>query len=540
VNKPTGKIPTLGISERTVEIALQSLGYVEKPRKWPTPGALAQALDRNKMQSPALIKIDDALVRVSKGECRTAGGQTNGRKLMVFMPPQEGKSERCSHAFPEWLLEHNKNLRIAIVSYSDEMARRWGADIKQDVETYTGVDNTVDLGMRLREDSQAAGRWAVRGGTGGVYCVGIRGSLTGKPVDVLIIDDPVKDLDTAQSKANRDAADRFWRAVAIPRMSPDTIVVIIQTRWHEDDLAGRILSRERDQWEIVSIPAKAEAADDPLGRPVGEYMQSVRGDRDWENIEFNVGAYVWAALYQQRPAPQSGGLFKSNKFRYWHHLPVLNSGYGLAGGVRLDLDGAIVMLDDCWRFITVDLAATTSTSADWTVAAAWAVSLNGDLILIDLARDKVEEHEHWDLVRPLRERYAVDTVFVESRMFGTTLVVDATRAGVPIVELKADTDKWTRAVPASTRVNARRAWFPAAADWLDDWVSELASFPNGAHDDQVDVFAYAARAQAAHWTPQDEFEALMARTRIEDPYMAINSATESMTGRQSDPLAKEW
>jgi predicted phage terminase large subunit-like protein len=459
---------------------------------------------------------------------------------MVFMPPQEGKSERCSHFFPEWLLAHDPNLRIAIVSYSDEMARRWGADIKQDLEVYDGTDGSVDLGLRLREDSQAAGRWHVKGGIGGVYCVGIRGSLTGKAVDVLIIDDPVKDLDTAQSKANRDAADRFWRAVAIPRMGPNTTVVLIQTRWHEDDLAGRILQSEPGQWEVINIPAKAESAEDILHREIGEYLQSVRGERDWTSIEANVGPYVWAALYQQRPAPQTGGLFKRAKFRFWHRLPVLNEGYGLTGGQRLDLADRVVLLDDCWRFITVDLAASTATSADWTVAAVWAVTLDGDLVLVDRAREKVEEHEHWDLVRPLRERYAVDVVFVESRMFGTTLVVDATRAGVPLVELKADTDKWTRAVPASTRVNAGRAWFPADADWLDEWTSELATFPNGAHDDQVDVFAYAARAQAAHWTPRDEFERIMSQHRDIDPYQIINQAADSAVGRQSDPLARGW
>lgn len=536
----TDNLPQLALSERTIETALQFLGYVEKPRRWSTPGVLAQHLNPSIRQAPALLKIDEALVRASQGQCTKPDGSTNGRKLMVFMPPQEGKSERCSHYFPIWLLQHNPDLRIGIVSYSDEMARRWGSDIKLDLETFDGTDGTVDLGLRLREDMSAAGRWQVKGGRGGVYCVGIRGSLTGKPVDVLIIDDPVKDLDTAQSKANRDAADRFWRAVAIPRMGPETVVVLIQTRWHEDDLAGRILQNEPGQWEVLSIPAKAESVEDVLEREIGEYLKSVRGDRDWENIEANVGPYVWAALYQQRPAPQSGGLFKRKKFRYWHYLPVLNSGYGLTGGLRLSLADRVILLDDCWRFITVDLAASTSTQADWTVAAVWAVTLEGDLILVDRVREKVEEHEHWDLVRPLRERYAVDVVFVESRMFGTTMVVDATRAGVPILELKADTDKWTRAVPASTRVNNGRAWFPGDVDWLDEWESELATFPNGAHDDQVDVFAYAARAQAAHWTPQDEYERILAANRDRDPYEIINNAVAASVGRQSDPLAKEW
>lgn len=459
--------------------------------KWSTPGELAKALDPTTVQTPALDLIDRELVALADDETD---------RLMVFVSPQEGKSTRVSQRFVEWMLVRNPDLRVAIVSYSDEIARRWGSDIKLDVETFNGEDGAVDLGLRLRADSRAAGRWQIDGHRGGVVCVGVAGSLTGRPVDLLVWDDPLKDLEQAQSAKYRDRARRFYQAVAVPRLGPGSKAVLICTRWHYDDPAGWLQQQEPGRWRIVSIPAIAESADDPLGRKVGEPMVSARGDRDWARIRESVGEYVWASLYQQRPAPSEGGLFKRKSFRYWHPMPADPSIHGITGGQRLDLGGRTLHLDDCWRFLTVDLAASTKTSADYTAAGAWAISPDGDLILLEADRARIEETDHWGLVRPLRERWAADTVFVESRMFGTTMVIDATRAGVPVAELKADTDKVTRALPATARADAGRLWLPAG-EASADVVDELLAFPNAAHDDYTDVVSYAARAAAAHWVP---------------------------------------
>ncbi|MGI5423070.1 phage terminase large subunit [Actinomadura luteofluorescens] len=489
---------------------------------WATPGEMAKALDPTTVQTPALDVIDRELVQL-------ADGATD--RLMIFMPPQEGKSLRTSQRFVEWLLRRNPDMRVAIVSYADEMARRWGSDIKLDVETFNGDEGTIDLGLRLRADNRAAGRWQIDGHKGGVYCVGVAGALTGKPVDLLVIDDPIKDLEQAQSAAYRERAWRFWQAVAVPRLGPGARCVLIQTRWHEQDLAGRLLRHEPGRWRVVSIPAIAETADDPLGRRPGEPMISARGERDWAGIRRSVGEYVWSALYQQRPAPAAGGLFKRAKLRYWTPMVDDASRHGLTGGRRVDLAGRVLYLDDCWRFLTVDLAASTKTSADYTAAGAWAISPDGDLVLLEAARARIEETDHWSLVRPLRERWAADTVFVESRMFGTTMVIDATRAGVPVAELKADTDKVTRALPATARADAGRLWLPASGDEATNVVDELLAFPNGAHDDYVDVVSYAARAAAAHWLPQESAEQEQARRaggRPDDG--AISQAFTAATG----------
>jgi predicted phage terminase large subunit-like protein len=487
--------------------------FQPRVRRWATPGEMAQVLDPSTKQTPALDVIDRELVALADGDID---------RLMVCMPPQEGKSSRISHRFAQWLLINDPDLRIAIVSYADEIARRWGADIKLDAQTFTGEDDTIDLGLRLRADSRAAGRWQIAGRKGGVYCVGVAGALAGKPVDVLLWDDPLKDLAEAQSSKYRERAWRFWQAVAVPRLGPGSRVVLVTTRWHEDDPSGRLLAQDRGRWRVISIPAIAESTNDPLGRVPGEAMVSARGDRNWAQIREDVGEYVWAALYQQRPAPADGGLFKRSGLRHWTK--------GAAD--RLLLGDRMLDLRDCWKFLTVDLAASTRTSADYTVAAVWAIGLDGDLIMLDGIRERLDPAGHWPAVRALRERWSADVVFVESRMFGTTLVYEAGRAGVPVQELHADADKVTRALPATARAGSGRLWFPPEdrfPTW-SDWQDELLAFPNATHDDVVDVVAYAARVAGAHWLPMESADQARARRAVPPLDDVIGQAYAAATG----------
>ena len=463
--------------------------FAPKVRKWPTPGAMAAALDPTHRQTPMLDLVDRELVELFDGG--------DDRGLMIFCPPQEGKSQKVSRRTPAWLLSHDPTLRIAIVSYNLHKAERWGRQIRRDIAAHP------QLGITLRADSRAAARWETEQG-GQLICVGIAGGITGEPVDVLIIDDPVEGRAEAESQTYRDAAWDWWESNGSTRQSSRFRVLVMMTRWHEDDLAGRMLTREPGHWRVLSIPAIAEA-DDSLGRRPGEELVSVQGRKPgfFQRLKERRSAYVFNSLYQQHPSAAEGNLFKRTDFRYWFELPPDTGRHGPLGGRRIDLGGRAVALDDCWRFLTVDLAASTRTSADWTVASVFAIAPDGDLVLLDRARARIEETDHWDLVRPLRERWAADAVFVESTFISSTLVIDATASGIPVQSLTPDSDKITRALPATTRVRQHRVWFPSGVCWLDEWCDELASFPSAAHDDQVDTLSYAARVASAHWVPSD-------------------------------------
>mgnify|MGYP001607304874 CR=1 FL=1 len=466
------------------EAALAALLPKPKPpRRWASPLDMACELAPTTVRTPALEAINAALVRL-------ADKPGQGR-LAVFMSPQEGKSSTCSYWNPLWLLTHDPNLRIIAVSYNAEKSREWGSEVKTAIENFNGDDGMLDLGLRLRSDTRAAGRWKVEGSYGGLYCAGISSGITGRAGDYIIVDDPTKNLQEAQSAKIREKVTLTYRGAIIPRMGPTTKIVWIQTLWHESETIQDILANEGVDWEVVRIPALADSPDDPLGREIGEAMQSARGHRDWVKIRRDVGEYVFSALYQQRPAPAEGNLFKRLWWRYW----------APAGDSRIHLGGRTYDLRDCWRFGTVDLAASTRTSADFTVIAAWARTIGGDLVLLDRVRAKIGEAQHFEHARPLVERHQLDTLFVEASQHGTTLVREASQAGVPITPLHAEQDKFSRALPASAWASSGRIWLPAGALWLDDFVSELASFPAGRHDDQVDVLAWAVRVAVTSAAP---------------------------------------
>lgn len=441
---------------------------------WESPGSLAQMLDPTIVQTPALELIDKELVNLATNP--------DVDRLMIFMPPQEGKSERISHRLPEWLLKFNPNLRIGIISYADEMARRWGADIKLDAETFDGSEDGVNLGITLREDSKAAGRWQIKGHKGGVYCTGVGGSLTGKPVDWLIIDDPIKDLEAAQSSKYRERAKRFWRGVAIPRLGPGSKCVIVQTRWDEDDLSGWLQADQPGRWRVVSIPAIAESEDDPLGRVVGQPMISARGDRDWDAIRKDVGEYVWAALYQQRPSPAAGGIFKKTWWKEydtprWVELP---SGMCVVPGAD--------ELVCSW-----DMSFKDEADSDYVCGQVWA-RFGLQVYLLDQVHDRMDFVTTRQAVRQLAAKWPEATAkFIEDKANGTAVINSLSLTVSGLIPIEPDGNKISRARAVSPFVEAGQVYLPAPelCPWVGGFIDEHSLFPNGVNDDRVDAMSQA-------------------------------------------------
>ena len=306
--------------------------------RWETPGDLAQFLDPKTRQTPALDLIDQALVRAFN---------TPDSRLVISCPPQEGKSQRASRRFPLWALTQNPDLRIAVASYEANIARRWGRAIRDDI-----TQHARDLNLSVRADLSAQHEWQLDQHDGGVFTAGVGGAMTGRPVDLLLIDDPVKDREQADSPTFREKVWDWWTDTASTRLAPGAPVILILTRWHEDDLAGRLLaSEDGPRWDVVSIPAQCDdPATDQLGRQVGEFMESARGRTQvqWEAIKRNAPTRTWAALYQQRPTPAEGAVWKS---------PWIESNRGKTGEIHHDLQRIVV---------AVDPAATSKKSSDMT------------------------------------------------------------------------------------------------------------------------------------------------------------------------------
>lgn len=455
---------------------------------FPTPGALYEAVVPGARRAPMLDLVDEHLVAVAEGELD---------RLIVTTPPQVGKSERISRAFPLWWLLRRPSARVVLASYEAEIAARWGRQVRTDIVGNDGTDGTLDLGLRVRRDTAAAQRWQLEGHRGGMTTVGVGSALTGRPADLLIVDDPVKDARHARSRLLREQNWQWWQNVARTRLAPGAPVIVVQTRWHEDDLAGRLLAERGSRWRVLNIPAVAGDGD-PLGREPGEWLQTARGTSpaDWEDLRADLDPFSWAAMFLGRPAPAEGGLFERKAFRWWHPSPLGRNVITLPGDWRTwDVRG------DCWVFAVADLAASIRSSADWSVCQVWAVAPSGDRFLVDQVRVQVRPAQHWDAVRGLLSRWGAPPLFVEGSQFGTDLVRGATREGVHVQAVHADADKWTRALPAARRVQQGRVWLPAHEPWAEELVEELCAFPNDAHDDQVDCVSYADRVAEYHFVP---------------------------------------
>lgn len=306
---------------RTLRKALSEVELDNARHRYPTPGHLAADLDRTTRQTPALRVIDEAV----------ADTINEGGRLIITIPPQEGKSTRVGVWTPVWALMRNPDARVVVASYAESLAGRNAYQARSIVNEHgsgavdeiTGAALPDRLGFTVAQDHRQQRSWGIAGSRGGYYATGTGGSLTGRASDLLIVDDPFKNQVQADSAREREKVWQWWTSVAQTRLAPGAAVIIIMTRWHEDDLVGAILTEEgrlppeERVWRVVNIPAVSEdGVPDALGRPPGVAMESARGRTSGEfaRIKQAVGPRVWGALYQGLPTPSEGGLFARDEF----------------------------------------------------------------------------------------------------------------------------------------------------------------------------------------------------------------------------------
>ena len=446
------------------------------PPRWATPGALAQHLDPKTRQTPALELIDATLVDAYN---------TPDARVIISMPPQEGKSQRASRRFPLWALTQNPDLRIAITSYEAGVARRWGRAIRDDVTVYGR-----DLGLRVRDDLAAQHEWQLDGHEGGVYTAGVGGALTGRPVDLLVIDDPVKDRKQADSQVYRDAVWDWWTDTAATRLAPGAPVVLILTRWHHDDLAGRLLGAEDGHlWTVINIPAQADHRPekdqaDPLGREPGQFMDSARGRTrpQWEAIKVRSGPRTWASLYQGRPTPDAGDLFPAEWARFdqpmWIERP---------DGTRW-IPGQDFELVQSWDFTFKD-----KKSSDYVVGQVW-LRTGVHAYLLDQVRARLSFTATIAAIKAMTARWPQAVAkFMEDKANGPAIINALNATVMGMIPIEPEGSKYARAAAVSPLAHSHNVHLPDP-DLLpnvEELVEECKGFPNAAHDDTVDAMSQA-------------------------------------------------
>ena len=411
----------------------------------------------------------------------------NGGKGMLFMPVRHGKSLYGSVYTPAWYVMTNQTKNVILTSYGEDLAVGFSAKARKVVDDMGHV-----FGCRVHPKQKSAKHWQVqyldeRGewqDGGEVVAAGADGALPGRGGHLLVLDDVVRGhRDTTPTLMAK--AYKWYREVAETRREPGSTVLLIMTRWAQADLAGRLLEDEPDEWQVTTLPALAKE-DDPMGREMGEALcpsrfpaEELRRKRD----SSDEGGLLFAALYQQEPMPEDGAVFKAENIGRWEGVGKHMVRYG---------NQTISMQSLRLRFATIDPALKGGERNDPTGFLVWALSPAGDLLMLEDHTARMQGSDDLlPLMRRLREEHRGITFYVESAAHGTEIMRACERERLPVLPLKADRDKVTRAIGAQPAFAAGKVYLPSKG--ADALVRELLEFPGGRHDDRVDCVAYAVQ-----------------------------------------------
>ena len=404
-------------------------------------------------------RIAAAFDRVIEGKCK---------RLIIAMPPRHGKSQMGSYLFPAYLMGRLPQSKLIVGSHTAELAQRFGRMIRNLVDEEKYRELFPD--MKLSADSKAAGRWNTNLG-GEAFFIGKGGAMTGRGGDIIILDDILDEQDAISDTAMGNTWE-WYESGPRQRLQPNGAIILINTRWKTDDVAGRLLKMQSnikaDQWEVLEFPAIL-----PSGNPLWpEYWKL----EELEKVKFSIGLKKWNAQWQQQPTNDEGAVLKRDWWRKWKHDEPPACEYILQ---------------------TMDTAYSKKETADFSVIATWGVfypNADGGPALILLAVNK----GRWDfpeLKRIAKSEYQYwqpDNVLIEAKATGTSLQQELRKMGIPVTMYspggrRTGQDKLSRANAVAPVLESGMVWYPEGEEFAQELVEECAAFPNGAHDDQVDV-----------------------------------------------------
>ena len=426
--------------------------------------------------------IASCLERVEAGEVS---------RQMIFCPPRHTKSELATRRFPAWYLGRHSNAQVISAAYNSELASDFGREVRNLVAhpTYS----QIFPGVGLSEDSQAANRWHLKSG-GQYIAAGVGTAITGRGANLIIVDDPIKDRQEADSATTRARIWDWYRSVLYTRLMPGGSIVLIQTRWHDDDLAGRLLMEAEeggDQWDIVELPALARA-EDPLGRKEGEALWPEWYPEDrLIQIKSVIGSRDWSALYQQEPQAEEGGFFLKDWFATVKEVPEGLRIYGASDYATKDGEGdytvhGVCGVDEADNMYVLDWWRGQTTSDVW---------VESFLDLVDKWKP-LQWAEEAGQIRASLDPY-ISTRQRERRSYCVR------------TPFASRFDKRSRARAIQARMSSGKVYFMRGAPWLEELRMEMLRFDAGRNDDQVDVLSLMGRlledmqgaGQLKNWAP---------------------------------------
>jgi len=398
-------------------------------------------------------------------------------RLMIFAPPRSGKSEQVSRRLPAWALGKYPDLQFIGSSYSADLANRMSRDVQRIIETDQYYQVFPDVKLPQKGDTnhtRTQDLFEIVEHKGAYRAAGVGGGITGMGADIGVIDDPVKDAKEANSKTFRDGVWEWYTTTFYTRLSPKSGILLCMTRWHEDDLAGRLLEAAKnddgDQWQVIDYPAIAEK--DEKHRKQGEALHPERFPLSrLLKIMRAIGSRAWNALYQGRPTSKTGGVFAVDKLQIIDAIPA----------------GVIINRVRAWDF------AATKDGGDYTVGVLIGEGNDGRFYILDVVRGQHSSLEVESVLKATASRDGYDVEIHLPQDPGAAGKAQAQRqvsllSGYIAKSERMTGDKVTRASAFAAQVEAGNVVLLRNA-WNDDFVNELGDFPRGKHDDQVDAAA---------------------------------------------------
>jgi predicted phage terminase large subunit-like protein len=378
-------------------------------------------------------------------------------RLMIFMPPRHGKTESVTVRFPAWMIERDPSFRFILAAYNFSLSSKFSRKIQRIVKA---------RGIAL--EREAVEDWET-GEEGGVRAVGVGSGVTGHGANGILIDDPVKSREEAYSATYREKVWDWYRDDLYTRLEPGGFIILIMTRWHHDDLAGRILADDSiaHEWTVLKLPAFAEA-NDPLGRKEGAALCPDRYDEAQLQSIKNVMKSDFESLYQQNPTAAAGEVFKRDWWQYYKGQPQFTR------------------IIQSW-----DTAFKDKTQNDPSCCLTWGETDTG-YYLIDRWIDKVTFPDLKKVAIQQYDKHRPSVVIVEDKASGQSLIQELKRmTSIPVLPIKPDKDKIARANAVTPLVESGRVYLPEGLPWVIDYVDQMSIFPAGAHDEDVDVTSQA-------------------------------------------------
>jgi len=428
------------------------------------------------------------------------------RRLMISIPPRNGKTELVSRRLPAYLFGLNPDIQIIACSYAADLAQRNNRDVQRIITTSdyhklfpdTNLNDSnvrsTSLGSYLRNSDI----FEIVGHTGTYVCSGIGGSITGMGMDFGIVDDFHKNREEAESLTMRNKVWDWYQDVFSTREEGEGCIVIIATRWHKDDLIGRLLKKaeedpEADQWEVINLPALSDEEQAPYDQRTGpeQPLWPWKFSYEWlKKKRANLSVYSWLSLYQQRPVAISGNLVSESSFKFCSirdGVLTLKDNYS-------DQYNKSYLLSQCRIIQTCDPATSINTLADYFALGTWAQTPNNELALIDLLYEKMEKPRQIPLMRQQYHNWHPVTQWIGSKGLGLSLFQDLRDNGLPVNKIEEFSNKIARFTTACDRISTGTVYFLDNLPHKQEFKTQLLDFPNGEHDDMVDIVGFAVFA----------------------------------------------